>query len=259
MDIYYLAPIYGVPYRFSYQHILLLLISISYILALSMILRQKSFNSQRLVLLFLIIISSLIFVGRMYFGWEGARIYNKGSKTTLLPLELCNINIFITLIALLINNKRLNNYLYYVSLLGASISLIIFPDCHMWPDKTIFHYMFLDYYFIHTQLVAIPIVMIVCGWFRPDFKEILWMILFVFIYFTFAFLMSALLRNFESFKTANYMYTFDHTNLPILKHLYAFIPLPYIYELPLIILVAIVFGLMGLPFIMSNKKGQKYE
>ena len=46
----------------------------------------------------------------MFFGWEWSRIYNDGSKTTLLPLELCNMNIFITLLALVIDKKFLNNY-----------------------------------------------------------------------------------------------------------------------------------------------------
>lgn len=45
----------------------------------------------------------------MFFGWEYSRIFNTGSKVTLLPIELCNINIIITLIALVINKKFLNN------------------------------------------------------------------------------------------------------------------------------------------------------
>lgn len=67
--------------------------------------RKKSNQLKRKILLGLTIACCLIFAGRMFFGWEQSRIFNNGSKVTLLPIELCNINIIITLIALVINKK----------------------------------------------------------------------------------------------------------------------------------------------------------
>ena len=101
--------IYEVPNRFSYQHILLLLIDVIYIFLLIFLLRKKSNQLKRKILLGLTIACCLIFAGRMFFGWEQSRIFNNGSKVTLLPIELCNINIIITLIALVINKKFFNN------------------------------------------------------------------------------------------------------------------------------------------------------
>lgn len=136
--------IFEVPSRFSYQHVVYLLIDVLYIIGLVLLCRKLSTKTVRIILISLASMCCLIFLGRMFFGWEWSRIYNDGSKTTLLPLELCNMNIFITLIALIINKKFLNNYLYFVSLVGGMILILVFPDCHMiTAGRNIFHYMFL--------------------------------------------------------------------------------------------------------------------
>ena len=248
--------IYEVPNRFSYQHLLLIFIDIIYIFSMIYFLRNKSKKTQKIVLLSLNIACALIFAGRMFFGWEGSRIYNEGSKTSLLPFELCNLNIFISLIALIIDKKFLNNYLYFVSMIGALVPLLVFPDIHMITNgNNLFHYMFFDYWFIHTQLVLIPLAMISWKWFKPNFKIIPYVSLTLFGVHLFCFLSSALLRNFPSFSTANYMYTMSHNNLPVLRNLYSIIPFPYLYELPLIIPIVGLFILMTLPF--KIKKGGK--
>lgn len=247
--------IYEVPNRFSYQHILLLLISAIYIILVIFILKKKSYKTQKIFLVTINICCIIIFSLRMFFGWEGSRIYNDGNKTTLLPFELCNLNIFITLIALLTNKKYLNNYLYYVSLIGGLIPLFVFPDIHMITHgNNLFHYMFFDYYFIHTQLVMIPIAMISFNWFKPDIKIIPFVALFVAGIHLFCFVSSMILRNFQSFTNANYMYTINHNNLPILKDLYKLIPYPYLYQLPLIIPIIVLFYLLGLPFYILRRK-----
>ena len=248
-------PLYEVPSRFSYQHVLFLLFDIVYIIGLIFICKKLLKNKTRLFLIILSSICCLIFVGRMFFGWEGSRIYENGSKTSLLPLELCNMNIFITLIALIINKKFLNNYLYFVSMLGGLIPLLIFPDCHMITEgRNIFHYMFFDYWIIHTHLVAIPIVMISCNMFKPSIKQVPYVILTALGIYFFCFISSVILRCFKDFKGANYMYTMNHNNLPILKQLYELIPIPFVYGLPLALPISGVFYLMSLPFI---KRGEK--
>lgn len=190
------------------------------------------------------------------FGWEESRIFHQGQKETLLPLELCNINIIVSLVALLINKKFLNNYMYYVTMIGGMIPLLVFPDCHMITNgNTLFHYMFLDFWFIHTQLVTIPIAMIAWGFFTPEKKQIPQVLLTVAGLYLFAFLASITLRNFESFSLANYMYTINHNNLPILRELYHLIPIPFVYGLPLALPIGLLFYLMSLPF--EFKKGMR--
>lgn len=245
--------IFEVPSRFSYQHVVYLLIDVLYIIGLVLLCRKLSTKTVRIILISLASICCLIFLGRMFFGWEWSRIYNDGSKTTLLPLELCNMNIFITLIALIINKKFLNNYLYYVSLVGGMIPLLVFPDCHMiTAGRNIFHYMFFDYWIIHTHLVAIPIVMIATKMFRPSIKQVPWVLLTTLCIYFVCFIASITLRNFKSFEGANYMYTMNHNNLPILKQLYDLIGIPFVYGLPIAIPITIVFYIMSLPFLRKG-------
>lgn len=249
--------IFEVPYRFSYQHVFYLLIDILYILGLVFLCRKLSQKTTRIILIALASFCCLIFIGRMFFGWEEARIYNDGSKTTLLPFELCNMNIFITLIALLINKKFLNNYLYFISLLGGIIPLFVFPDCHMiTAGRNIFHYMFFDYWIIHTHLVAIPIVMIATNIFKPSIKQVPWVLLVTLGIYFFCFIASIVLRNFKSFEGANYMYTMYHNDLPILKQLYSIIPVPFVYGLPIAIPITGVLYLMSLPFIKKERRNK---
>ena len=98
--------IFEVPSRFSYQHVVYLLIDVLYIIGLVFLCKKLSKKTVRIILISLASICCLIFLGRMFFGWEWSRIYNDGSKTTLLPLELCNMNIFITLLALIIDKNN---------------------------------------------------------------------------------------------------------------------------------------------------------
>ena len=252
------APIYVVPYLFSYQHILLLLISVAYIICLCLILRKRTYKTQRIVFITIMSICCVIFFCRMFFGFEHARIWNEGSKTTLLPLELCNLNIIITLIGVIINKKFLNNYLYFVSVLGAIVSLTIFPQVHM--NLNLFtEYMFFDYYIIHTNLVAVPIAMIACKWFKPEFKYTYISLLMLFVIYTALFGITTFLRQFEPFENANYMYIYDPGTLPILSQLYSLIPIPYVYVLPLIILIYQLFVLMWLPFGLHTRYNKKIQ
>ena len=102
-------------------------------------------------------------------------------------------------------------------------------------------------------MVAIPITMIAWGFFQPEKKQIPKVILTLVGIYLFAFLSSIILRNFDSFQTANYMYSLRHNNLPILKQLYSIIPIPFVYGLPLALPISILFYLMALPF--ELKKG----
>lgn len=250
--------IYEVPSRFSYQHILLLLIVVIYILLMCFLLKNKSHKTQKIILLSINIACAVIFALRMFFGWEGSRIYNSGSKTSLLPLELCNLNIFVMLAAIITEKKFLSNYLYFVSLVGGLIPLLIFPDIHMITNgNNLFHYMFFDYYFIHTQLVMIPIAMLSWKWFKPELKVIPYVAIFTIGIHFFCFISSFILRNFEPFSTANYMYTVYHNDLPVLRDLYKIIPFPYLYQLPLVIPIIGLFYLMVLPFYFNDKRRVK--
>lgn len=248
--------LYEVPNRFSYQHVLLLLLTGICIFLIIYFLRKASHKTQRIFLIVIISVCMVIYAGRMFFGWEDSRIYNDGSKTTLLPLELCNINILVAFAALLLNKKFLNNYMYYVTLLGGLIPLIVFPDCHMITNgNNLFHYMFLDFWFIHSSLVMVSLAMICWKWYRPNARSIPLVILLVASIYLFDFLVCIILRNFEPFKGANYMYVMYHNNLPILKQLYTLIPIPFLYGLPIAVPLAGVFYLMSLPFKRKGEKG----
>lgn len=248
-------PIYTVPFVFAYQHILLLAIMAGYVTLMCFVMRRRTKKTQRLTMIIIMSACCVIFAGRMLFGFEGARIYNRGSKTTLLPFELCNLNIVVTLVAVVADKKWLSCYLFYISMVGALFSLTVFPPVHMYP-KTLLDYMFFDYFLIHSQLVMVPLVMLTCGWYRPERSQIKWSMLLLVGIYTFDFLASLILRNFEPFAGANWMYVMYHNDLPILKQLWSLIPVPYLYGLALGVGVYGLLEGMTLPFtlIMRRRK-----
>ena len=258
--------IYEVPNRFSWQHIIFLMVDVILILILLSVFKNKNRKTQIIALSVLALINVIIFSGRVFFGWESARIYNDGIKTSLLPLELCNLNIYLACFTLILNwfkqdariTKLMNNYMYFVCMIASAIPLLVFPDCHMITNGlNIFHYMFFDYWIIHTNLLFISIALVYFKWFTPSLKMVKWVILLLFLIFSFVFLVSLCLRNIPSFTTANYMYIFSDNNLPILRQLRKIIDVPFLYELPLIIPIAGLFYLMVLPFTFMKKENKK--
>lgn len=248
-------PIYTVPNRFSYQHILLLLLDAIIFFIIIYFFRKKDKKVKRNILIIINIICIIIFAGRMFFGWEGSRLTGDGTKNTLLPLELCNINIIVSLVALIVNKRFMNNYMYFVTMIAACIPLLVFPDCHMITNgNTLFHYMFLDFWFIHSSLVLIPLAMLCWGFFVPDYHSIPGVILLILGIYFFDFIVSSTIKNIPCFAGANYMYCLYDNNLPILRELHRLIPYPFLYGLPLVIPVSGLFYLMSLPFKKKKEK-----
>ena len=79
----------------------------------------------------------------------------------------------------------------------------------------------------------------------------------LFVIYTALFGITTFLRQFEPFKNANYMYIYDPGTLPILSQLYSLISIPYVYVLPLIILIYQLFVLMWLPFGLHTRYNKK--
>ena len=85
-----------------------------------------------------------------------------------LPLHLCSINIFIIAYHCFRPNKTMDNFLYIVCIPGA-LAALLFPS---WAALPFANFMHLHSFTVHTLLVAYPVVLLVSGDIKPEFREL---------------------------------------------------------------------------------------
>ncbi len=145
-----------------------------------------------------------------------------------LPMHLCNINMFLIPIGLLLKKRSILGFSFFIAPLGAFMALI-FPD----PAFTDFHITIpriLGYYGTHVIIIICAISLFTLGFYRPSAKDCPKTVM--------AFLVISLLIHFVNiaFRAticphANYFYTFG-ADISILKLFWDWIPIPYLYGIP---------------------------
>lgn len=85
---------------------------------------------------------------------------------TGLPFHLCSISLFTYPLAVFTENKIFRNFIFAVNMPGALFALIT-PDI---GNATALSFYFLHLIIAHTFIVLIPLHMVSCGFFRPDYR-----------------------------------------------------------------------------------------
>ena len=85
---------------------------------------------------------------------------------TGLPFHLCSISVFTYPLAVFSDNRIFRNFIYAVNMPGALFALIT-PDI---GNSPLLSFYFMHLMVAHTFIVLIPLYMVFCGFFRPDFR-----------------------------------------------------------------------------------------
>lgn len=150
---------------FSIEHMIFLAISVMFCTLIIIIGRKLSDRGKQRLLIclwFLFTIIELIRYVRFAMNPDTFDI------KTCLPFHLCSISIFTYPLAIFIDNSTLRNFIYAVNMPGALFALIT-PDI---GDATLFSFYFVQTMIAHTFIVLIPLYMVICKFFRPNFKKI---------------------------------------------------------------------------------------
>ena len=121
-----------------------------------------------------------------------------GNILDYLPLHLCNLGLFINVIASFTRGK-VRGFFAEVSLVliaPGSIFALITPD---WNYRPLLSWLPLMCFFTHTLVVAIPVMMYVNGWCRPVFRH---------IWYPYAFLIAVTIPIYTLDKVLNRNYMF---------------------------------------------------
>ncbi len=161
-----------------------------------------------------------------------------------LPLHLCSINIFVILAYVLKPTDLKAEILYALSIPGASLALIS-PS---WTKLPMLNFMHLHSYTIHVLLVLFPILLL-AGGFRPSYKRLPKVFLCLLVAAACIFPLNKLLGT-------NFMFLNGSDNNLILVFFENIFGDPgYLIGLP--VLLVIIWTLMYLPWIISDRRRAK--
>ena len=167
-----------------------------------------------------------------------------------LPLQLCNINMFLFIIAVITKNKYITIFSAYVAPLGALMALI-FPDTNF-TGNSIFLPRNIGFYGTHGIIFIMGILMFTLGYLKPKFKNIVLLIPCAAVISFGAFLINIILTAVSNVET-NYFYTMSTDGISLLDLFWKLIPVKYLYLLPAMLILTAYVGLISLCCFGVNK------
>ena len=163
-----------------------------------------------------------------------------------LPLQLCNINMFLIPIGILTQRRSLLGFAFFVAPLGALMALV-FPEApfvgySLWLPRM------LGYYITHMLILICGFSLTTLGFYRPRLKDLPGVTGALLTTAFAAFLVDLLLRH-TVCPQANYFFAFGQDiDVSILNLLWKWIPVPFLYELPALAILFVYMGLVCLVF-----------
>lgn len=172
--------------------------------------------------------------------------YNLGKQM----FQVCNFNFILIPLALFKRNELARQYLFYFSMPAALSTFVTYPsdvEGSMW-----FSIITMTFWVNHLFISLTPILMVASKRFKPKIEYIPKVLICICLYFLAAFAFNYISNGWSVAGDSNLSYTMDAGSIMILKPLFKLIPIPYIYLLPLLVPIALIYFLVALAF-------KKYE
>ena len=231
------------------------------LVAASLLLRGKSERAKKTVLAVACAVTLLGFIYYKYalsvdkdyaritaamggFNWWGE-----------LPLHLCNINMILIPIAVLKRSRPLMSFGFFVAPLGALMAVIM--PANGFDGYSLLLPRMLCYYGIHFMIIIEGIAIVAFGLFRPRLRDLPKAILTVLLVAFGAFLVNLLLRWSGLHPKANYFYSVETEGNFLLEIFHRWIPLPFLYLLPSVLILAPYMLLVTAPFALAERRERK--
>lgn len=147
-----------------------------------------------------------------------------------LPLQLCNINMFLIPLGILTNNRQIKGFSFFTAPLGATMALINVENAFC--GYSILIPRIWGYFLTHFLIVIAGILLATFNLYRPKIKDCFGISITFVIVAAFAFLNNIILRYTGLSDTANYFFTMNDAGIGILKIFYSWISIPFLYLLP---------------------------
>ena len=174
-----------------------------------------------------------------------------------LPLHLCNINMMLIPIAVWRKHKPLLAFCFFLAPLGAMMALAM-PGVGFEGYSLLLPRM-LGYYGTHFMIVIEGLAIVCFGLYRPSFRDLPCTVLTALLITFGVFLINLLLRWTGLHPKANYFFSVETEGNPLLEVFHRWIPLPFLYLIPSVLILGSYMGLITGGFAIADAVKKKKE
>ncbi len=168
-----------------------------------------------------------------------------------LPIQLCNINLLLIPIAVLTRKRPLLGFCFFVGPIGALMALVM-PG-NGFDGYSILLPRMLGYFGTHFVVLIAALAIGTFGLYRPRLRDLPLIVVTIFIVALIVFGINMLLRASGLHPKANYFFSVETEGNPLLELFYSWIPLPFLYLLPSIAILAAYAALVTLAFSVAER------
>lgn len=169
-----------------------------------------------------------------------------------LPLQLCNINMILIPIAVYRKSRPLLCFGFFVGPLGAMVALLM--PANGFAGYSLLLPRMLGFYATHFMVLIEGLSLVVFGLFRPRLRDIPRAILMVIVTALGVFCINMLLRWSGLHPKANYFFSVETERNPLLEVFYRWIPLPFLYLAPGIVILGGYMLAITVPFALADRR-----
>ena len=172
-----------------------------------------------------------------------------------LPLQLCNINMLLIPVAVWTRRRPLLSFCFFVAPLGALMALVM-PGIGF-ESYSIFLPRMLGYFGTHFLIFIEGLAIVTFGLYRPRFRDIPMTALTLFVIALVIFGFNMLLRVTGLHPQANYFFSVETEGNPLLELFYSWLPYPFLFLLPSILILAVYTVPITLGFAIADRLRKK--
>ena len=230
---------------------------IALLIVASILLRNRSERTRQAVLVFACAVTLIGFIVYKYYLSLDAEYNiltaNMGGFNWWgeLPLHLCNINMILIPIAVLRKSRPLMSFCFFLGPLGAMMALAM-PG-NGFDGYSLLLPRMLGYYGTHFMIVIEGLAIVCFGLYRPRFRDLPRTVVAALAIELAVFIINLLLRWSGLHPKANYFFSVETEGNPLLEIFYGWIPLPYLYLLPSVVILSVYMLLITSAFAIADR------
>ena len=172
-----------------------------------------------------------------------------------LPLHLCNINMILIPIAVHWNKRALMSFCFFVGVLGAAMAIAM-PGVGFDQYSLLLPRM-LGYYGTHLAIIMEGLALVTFGLYRPRLRDLPMTALTLLLIALAACGISLLLRATGLNPKANYFYSVETEGNAILELFHRWLPAPFMYLLPCVLILGVYMGLVMLVMTLFQRLARR--
>jgi len=170
---------------------------------------------------------------------------------TNLPLHFCNINLILLPLAIYTKNKYLMAYQLYFGVILAALAL--FTVDPSFRSKPLFEFTCIVYFYYHSMLAVLPLILIKFKFYTPSFKVIWQPVLIIVSLTSLMHIVNMIFRATGLANDSNYFFTYGLKGDFLTEFYWSLIPYNLFFLLPSLITFAPYIILVTLPFHLKNR------